>query len=512
MRLYFFIIILFLGTPFISSADISITEIMYDVEGSDTDTEWVEVYNSGDQTINLPQWHFFENDVHHGLFIDDVGDLAPGEYAIIATNPDVFSQKYYENVMLLKSSFSLNNSGESLGISDPDKNIVFSISYSSEDGASGDGNSLQYISGSWESQSPTPGASYTYSATDSDSSSVNAVTQNTSTSPKNSSSAKKVSISVYKGFIDLGSQQLTHTPFKVKVWVEHIKNNTSTKKLKGWYFINWGDGNTLTTDQRIETEYFYEYPGVYTLVFEYYKSYLAYQNGNEPLVSKVMNVSVINPGVTVTGIDLQSGITLTNSTDTNINLAAWDLGTVGNFYTFPEHSYIGSNTSLVIPRRVHGLQSISDDVWVVLRNDRDYTISSYTNNKTKLARAQNQEEFLFQQEVSTSVYDQEVSQQTEYPSIELVSSENEVDPLEKYLEQFPDKKFVNLGDPTYVWEPESDTGYSSHVSPIPLGVLLVVGVLGSVLIILRIIFKNKSDQEREAIENDQDIGTIELIE
>ena len=42
------------------AGDVVINEIMYDLSGSDTDREWIEIYNKGTSSIDLAEWRFQE--------------------------------------------------------------------------------------------------------------------------------------------------------------------------------------------------------------------------------------------------------------------------------------------------------------------------------------------------------------------------------------------------------------------------------------------------------------------
>ena len=59
------LIILLLIIPTVS-AQIEITEIMYDVPGSDAGREWIEIHNTGN-TTDLTDWRFFESGSNHKL-------------------------------------------------------------------------------------------------------------------------------------------------------------------------------------------------------------------------------------------------------------------------------------------------------------------------------------------------------------------------------------------------------------------------------------------------------------
>ncbi|PIT88955.1 MAG: hypothetical protein COU27_02920, partial [Candidatus Levybacteria bacterium CG10_big_fil_rev_8_21_14_0_10_36_7] len=50
-----------------------------------SDNEWVEVYNAGNEAVDLSGWKFFEAQVNHGITLYSGSSvLEAGEYAVIA--------------------------------------------------------------------------------------------------------------------------------------------------------------------------------------------------------------------------------------------------------------------------------------------------------------------------------------------------------------------------------------------------------------------------------------------
>ena len=149
--------------PMISNAQVYINEIMYDLpasSGADAGREWVEIYNSGSGAIDLTGWKFFENDVNHSLSNISGGvNLPAGGYAIIADNSTSFLVDWpLFSGILFDSSFSLNNTGETLVLKDSTQTVVDEVTYQSATGADGDGNSLARSGSTWTALAPTPGA------------------------------------------------------------------------------------------------------------------------------------------------------------------------------------------------------------------------------------------------------------------------------------------------------------------------------------------------------------------
>jgi len=142
---------------------IIINEVMYDLEGSDSDREWIELKNVGEQSVDLSNWKFEESGTQHKLTsYQGTLNLDPQQYAVIVDKVENFLADFPGfSGTIFDSSFSLSNSGETLNLRDSkDGEIVSELTYSSDLGASGDGNSLQRNeNGNFIPAIPTPGKS-----------------------------------------------------------------------------------------------------------------------------------------------------------------------------------------------------------------------------------------------------------------------------------------------------------------------------------------------------------------
>ena len=154
------IIILLLLLP-IATAQIEITEIMYDLPGADGKREWIEIHNTGNET-DISDWRFFENGQHHKFknFTDNL-IIGTGEYAVIVNKPEAFLNDTNFTGKIIDSSWSsLANSGELLVLrTSKDGPVVVNITYLPTNASDGNGASLQLINESWQACNPTPGTS-----------------------------------------------------------------------------------------------------------------------------------------------------------------------------------------------------------------------------------------------------------------------------------------------------------------------------------------------------------------
>lgn len=145
--------------PIAAKANIIINEIMYDTPAADDGREWIEIANTGTETVDLIGWKLFENNVNHGLTVSQGSmEIAPDGFVIIADNPQKFLLDWPGfSGTLIDSAFSLSNTGEVLSIKDAQDVVVDAYTYASSIGASGNGDSQQRIIAGWVAQAPTPG-------------------------------------------------------------------------------------------------------------------------------------------------------------------------------------------------------------------------------------------------------------------------------------------------------------------------------------------------------------------
>ena len=158
-----FVVLIF---PIITNAQIIITEIMYDLEGSDKGREWIEIYNNGNDSVDLTNWKLVENDKNHNIsLIDGETDnflIPSNSYAVFVVNKNDIDNFYNDNLnfsgILFYSAFiSLNNTSLTITLKDSDEIKIDFVPYNSEQGANGNGNSLQLVDNEWKESIPTPG-------------------------------------------------------------------------------------------------------------------------------------------------------------------------------------------------------------------------------------------------------------------------------------------------------------------------------------------------------------------
>lgn len=143
------------------SAQVVFNEIMYDVSGSDTGREWVEIQNVGVSMVSIATttWKFVEADTKHSIKLERGSLTIPAQgFFVIVDNIDKFLNDwtdYYGTIF--SSSFSLSNTGEQLTIIGDNGVAQDTVIYKIGDNHK-DNWSLQKFGGDWRFSLPTPGS------------------------------------------------------------------------------------------------------------------------------------------------------------------------------------------------------------------------------------------------------------------------------------------------------------------------------------------------------------------
>jgi hypothetical protein len=331
-KFFIAIIIISLLIPYITNAQIKISEIMYDPDGTDTKREWIEVINTGTTDIDLNTYFFFENNVFHKLVAQDVSILLPGEYAIIVDSiAEVVADYMGYMGKIFDSAFSLNNTGETISIANNAKEIINTVTYASDMGGSS-GHSLQITDGQIITAMPTFGSvnktqseSQEEEKEEDDSSGEtsggNSNTSSGSTHIQQETILKYTPSADFK--VDIGRDRIVtlHTPIQFEAHVS--KDDVSPKFL--W---NFGDFNT---EKGKKTTHTYEYPGTHELILEAKaKDYKAIDR---------VQVKVIEPNLSI--VQATTTIAITNTSKKEVNIG-------GFTFVFSDKTSITSPVNTII--------------------------------------------------------------------------------------------------------------------------------------------------------------------
>ncbi|MFT5179811.1 MAG: hypothetical protein ACI9GH_000120 [Candidatus Paceibacteria bacterium] len=325
------IIILVLFLPINVFANIGFSEVMYDLPGTDSGYEWVEVFNSSDIDFDITEWKLIENSKNHTIkSSDDNLVIKAKTYAIIADNVDKFIENNPEFTgLVFDSAFALNNSGEELSLVDGEGLEISKVLYDPEIGGKGTGSSLQLYGDVWISGIKTPGkenvstsevvVEEVYPYTGKEDTTLSSHSSQIDLSGIEDKTELKIGI----GRKRLGS---TNSPIVFKA-VDDVKTRVRYK----WSF---GDGDDSSGE---EVKHTYKYPGKYNVVVNA-------SSLNKQAVSRIL-VEIVDPSLNF--LLVGNVFHIKNDSKYEINIGGYRIEQDKNMFRFPEDTIISANSTIM---------------------------------------------------------------------------------------------------------------------------------------------------------------------
>lgn len=354
------------ATPFVVSADMRMTEVMYDILGTDTSREWIEVCNTGDTDVMLSEWRLFEADTNHKITTtpsSENGILGGHVCAIIADKPETFSVDMPEYVgRVFDSTFSLSNTGETLILRDADLIDRDTLVYDASAGATGDGNTLSRTSsGTWVATAPNPGVWNPSSLPapleiedegNQENDTDTTPTEEESSGTASSSSSSYVWIPKPNIYAYAGKDRTVLAGASV-AFSGQGAGESKTPLKTAEYIWNFGDGTIVRGQSVFHT---YRYPGTYV-------AYLTVVSGDAQGGDSVA-IMAKEPLLSVSDVGMNQEnryIEITNGAKEEIELSYWYLRAGTKFFQIPEHTYIRPGTAVRFAEETTGLAPSSPD-------------------------------------------------------------------------------------------------------------------------------------------------------
>lgn len=370
------ILIYFINPLFAFGSGLSITEIMYDAEGTDSGREWIEIYNQTGGDIDITQYKFVENSASHSINkVSQDGIVENNTYIIIAENPEKFSIDFpdVKKEAIYDASFSLSNSvGENLYLKDPSGEIVFSVTYDVSLGAKGNGQSLQFDGSKWLAANPTPASAYVFSEkesennTESITSSMSMAT--TPISSKNNTTSKEPTMK----FV-----------FNIPKTVIVGQQNEFSASLYGYsgesihtgkFIWNFGDGTIIEQTNLSPVTHVYAYAGNYVVSCSYRYNWI-----NKNVFMDKVSVNVINSPFVID--EFYSfpfpAVKISNTSNNEYDLYGYHITSNVGKFSIHENTYIGGKDEIFI-RLPNGDY---DENSIKLLDSFDNMISSFVSQK-----------------------------------------------------------------------------------------------------------------------------------
>ncbi len=374
IKQYFALIIVFFSWAHFAHAGFEITEIMYDLDGTDTNREWIEVKNIGTAEDDLSKWFFFSDNTKHALVPQSASMVPAGGYAVITQNATSFRADWPNfSGLLFDSSWSgFSNDGETIALKDPDLNLVSEVTFTSSQGGAGDGNSLQKIGSTWSGATPTPGAENQGGGGGNGGGDTGGGTP-PPTATSSSSPVKKKEVEVPKITTNIISQTTVFAGIPFKIDAETF--GYSKEPLpRGRFVWNFGDGGTKTEYEHVPFEYTYQYPGQYVLALSYYRVF----PGTVVDATDRITIEVIPSQISISsvGIDSDAFVELENKSKLEVNLSKWILKGVIQVFVIPDGTIILPGQKLRFSSRATSLTA-ADVSSLTLQTPTGQTASTY---------------------------------------------------------------------------------------------------------------------------------------
>jgi hypothetical protein len=369
----------------IAHAEVVISEIMYNPVGSDTNTEWIEVHNTGSSSVDLSSWYISDYDTswhYHAITPENLTNINADAYALIVhTSQSNFADFKTKNPsfngLLFRSSFTLGNSGGRLGMSSDRENVVSDISYVASADTSDTGNSLQLISGLWEARTPTPGKENEIISTPPIvEENINPTTSDisvpfSSTQGEIKPKTKTTEVPKIKTKITAKTLVFSGIPVEFSASATGLSNEPL---LYGKYFWNFGDGDSKemrVNDASSKFTHTFFYEGEYTVALEYYMNYYS----ENPDASDEISIRVVSPDVSISKIGDEKDffVEISNNTDYDADLSKWILSGSGKSFTLPKNMILEPQKKIILSPQITGF-SFSDKDALKLENPQGETI------------------------------------------------------------------------------------------------------------------------------------------
>jgi hypothetical protein len=380
------VIFLFFGWTQYALAGFEITEIMYDLDGTDTNREWVEVHNTGSAGDDLSIWYLFSDNTKHALVPQGASTVPAGGYAVIVQDVAKFQTDWpnYTGLLFDSSWTGFSNDTETIGLKDKDLNLVGSVIISSSMGGNGDGNSLQRSGSAFSGVTPTPGA------------------------PTLSVESTPVSVTPASSVVVGGGGGGATTPIVVpqpkkkevevpKITTDILVRNTAVAGLNlaisantlgllkeplvsGRFVWNFGDGTSRTDTEYKSFTYIYEYPGEYLLTLSYYRNY---NYSFVPDATDRVVIKVVEEQASISSVGGESNpyVELENKSNIELDLSGWKIKGVTHSFSMTDGTILLPGKKLKLSPRVTGMTSV-DMQTVELLNPSGSIVSMYPDKPT----------------------------------------------------------------------------------------------------------------------------------
>lgn len=120
----------------ITTAEVAITEWLSNPSGTESEEEWVEIYNYGSTVVNLRDWRLKDEDANNSVISATDLFLAAGASMILAKNKNKFEEHWLKgcaNDQVIQVGMTLANGADEIILEDNTGTVVWSLAYRNDE-------------------------------------------------------------------------------------------------------------------------------------------------------------------------------------------------------------------------------------------------------------------------------------------------------------------------------------------------------------------------------------------
>lgn len=336
--------------PHVATAQVVISEFLYDAPGSDTDQEWVELFNAGASPVDLTKWKINDGS-NHILNVPPKNNgkgsitIPSGGYIILAADALTFATQYPSVAHVIDTILALPNTNGTVSLVDESGVVVDSLSYSKDQGAAGDGSTFQrgaVGSASFVAAPPTPGTG-SLAASENTGSNSNITPDQTQTTTVTSGKGSAM-VSSYVPppvpgvFADGGPDRIAIVGADIE-FNGRAYNREQVVLDKVRFLWNFGDGSTAEGPSVL---HHFEYPGRYAVTLSI---------AHDRSASSDQIIVTAEPARLAFSALPDGSVAIENRAGRNLDLSNWIIRNFGQLFMLPEHTVVLSGSTMHVSQK-----------------------------------------------------------------------------------------------------------------------------------------------------------------
>lgn len=374
-----------LVAPSFAFAQVIISEIAWMGTAVSANDEWIELQNSGSESVNFDGWMLVTGDGSIEVALS--GDISAGGYYLLERTDDETVAGIVADAIYVGS---LSNEGEALMLKDASGNIIDQVNMSSgwSAGENATKDTMQKVGAAWVTGIPTPKAQNSGTATPASESGVSSKSGGSSGSGVKSATpssgaysahknAAQASIAKEKGELQVSISRDRIIPAGSEAAFTASARDGSGEIKDAAFTWSWGDG---TKSQGREASHIYKYPGEYVVA-------LNVTSSGRTATARA-GVKVFHSEISL-ALETQDGVrvlAIANNSPHEVNLGRFALQAGEKKFYFPEDTIIPSKQKLFLDEWTTGLSFSVTSLALVLHSGKSIVLSPFPAMNETLAR------------------------------------------------------------------------------------------------------------------------------